>query len=343
MDAPVGVGAEQLRVGGDHLRLVPYSEFQPESVYSVYKLAQAALELALVYEPVAQGAAVVVALAEPAVVHDEHIHAELLCTFGEGDELFRIKIKICRLPAVYQQGTLCGFPFAADEIVVIEPVICAAHLAYARIRIDDNRLGSHKALAGLKTPGEVIGVYAHDYARGAREVALGAELEVAAVNEIEAVGLAAVLVGIFGDESRKRVLTVTRNSALARNSLKSVGERAALLGALLGVSAVESYEVVIHARQVDAQAHRALDIRRLLRRVLDFCAAYDYIERVEYGIYERDANIGRSVRHIDFERVRLAVAVEVNRRQGLGGRLARVYPVPLIAHIGDGVAVRIFY
>ena len=114
MDAPVGVGAEQLRVGGDHLRLVPYSEFQPESVYSVYKLAQAALELALIYEPVSQGAAVVVALAEPAVIHDEHIHAELLCTLGEGDELFRIKIKICRLPAVYQQGTLCTFPFAAD-------------------------------------------------------------------------------------------------------------------------------------------------------------------------------------------------------------------------------------
>ena len=208
MDAPVGVGAEQLRVGGDHLRLVPYSEFQPESVYSVYKLAQAAFELVLVYEPVAQRVVVVVALAEPAVVHDEHIHAEFLCALRERDELVRIKIEERRLPAVYQQRTLLRSVFSGDEIEVIELMIYPAHLADALARVNHDRLGSLEALARLKMPGEICRIYAHEYARSARIVALGAKLEVAAVNKIEAVCLAAVLAGILRDESRKWVLAV---------------------------------------------------------------------------------------------------------------------------------------
>ena len=261
MDAPVGVGAEEVGVGGDHLRLVPNAELKTEVVYSAYKLAESAFELALVYEPVAQRVLVVVALAEPAVVHDEHIHAEFLCALRERDKLVRIKIEERRLPAVYQQGTLLCPVFSGDEIEVIELVVYPAHLADALARVNHDRLWSLKALARLKMPGEICRIYAHEYARSARIVALGAELKVAAVNEIEAVCLAAVLVGVFRDESRKWVLAVARNSALARDALKSVGERAALLGALFAVPAVEGYEIVVHARQVDAYAHRAVNVR----------------------------------------------------------------------------------
>ena len=208
MDAPVGMGAEEVGVGGDHLRLIPNAELKPEIVYSAYKLAQAALELALVYEPVAQRVLVVVALAEPAVVHDEHIHAEFLCALRERDELVRIKIEERRLPAVYQQRTLLCPVFSGDEVEVIELMIYSAHLADALARVDHDRLGSLEALARLKMPGEICRIYAHEYARSTRIVALGAELEVAAVNEIEAVCLTAVLVGVFRDESRKRVLAV---------------------------------------------------------------------------------------------------------------------------------------
>ena len=208
MDAPVGMGAEEVGVGGDHLRLVPYAEFQPESVYSAYKLAESSLELVFIYEPVAQRVLVVVALAEPAVVHDEHIHAEFLCALRERDELVRVKIKKRRLPAVYQQRTLLRSVFSGDEIEVIELVVYPAHLADALARVYHDRLGSLKALARLKMPGEICRIYAHEYARSARIVALGAELKIAAVNEIEAVCLAAVLAGILRDESRKWVLAV---------------------------------------------------------------------------------------------------------------------------------------
>lgn len=261
MDAPVGVGAEEVGVGGDHLRLVPYAKLKPEVIYSAYKLAKSSLELVFIYEPVAQRVLVVVALAEPAVVHDEHIHAKFLCALRERDELVRIKIEERRLPAVYQQRTLLRSVFSGDEIEVIELVVYPAHLADALARVYHDRLGSLEALARLKMPCEICRIYAHEYARSTRIVALGAKLEVAAVNEIEAVCLAAVLVGVFRDESRKRVLAVARNSALARYALKSVGERAALLGTLFAVPAVEGYEIVVHARQVDAHAHRAVNVR----------------------------------------------------------------------------------
>ena len=208
MDAPVGMGAEEVGVGGDHLRLVPYAELKPEVVYPAYKLAEPALELVLVYEPVAQRVLVVVALAEPAVVHDEHIHAKFLCAFRERDELVCIKIEERRLPAVYQQGTLLRSVFSGDEVEVIELMIYSAHLADALARVYHDRLGSLEALARLKMPGEIGRINSHEYARSARIVALGAELKIAAVNEIEAVCLAAVLAGILRDESRKWVLAV---------------------------------------------------------------------------------------------------------------------------------------
>ncbi len=127
--APVGMSAVQVGIGRYHLRLVPDTELQSESVHTVYEHAETALELVLIYIPVAEGTSVVVAHAEPSVIHYEHFDAQLLRTLCEGYKLVGVEIEECRFPAVYEQRTFFGFPLAADKIVSVQTVECACHAA----------------------------------------------------------------------------------------------------------------------------------------------------------------------------------------------------------------------
>ena len=83
MDAPVGMSAVQIGVGGYHFRLIPDTELQSESMNTVHKHAESALELVFVYVPVSERASVVVSYTEPAVVHNEHFYAKLLRAFSK--------------------------------------------------------------------------------------------------------------------------------------------------------------------------------------------------------------------------------------------------------------------
>ena len=115
-------------------------------------MLETADELVFVDIPVAERAVVVVALSEPAVVHDEHFDAELLGGFGEVDQLVAVKIEVRRFPAVDEQGTLGGLVFAADEVMAVEAVENAAHFAQTLVRKHADRLGREERVARLERP-----------------------------------------------------------------------------------------------------------------------------------------------------------------------------------------------
>ena len=71
----------KLAVGRNHFRLVPDAEFQSHSVNAVNKPSE--VELFLVNKPVAETVGVIISLAEPAVIHNEHFNTEFLCTLGK--------------------------------------------------------------------------------------------------------------------------------------------------------------------------------------------------------------------------------------------------------------------
>src|ERR1051326_962539 len=80
---PVRVSAIQIAVGVDHLGLDPQSKIHAEVVHVIDQGREAVRKLLRVDEPIAQSGAIVVSLAEPAVVHDEKLDAELCSFIGE--------------------------------------------------------------------------------------------------------------------------------------------------------------------------------------------------------------------------------------------------------------------
>jgi hypothetical protein len=69
--------AIQVAIGVDHLRLDPQPEVHTEAVHVVDEAFQALREFLRIYDPVAQAGVVVVARAEPSVVHHEQLDPQL--------------------------------------------------------------------------------------------------------------------------------------------------------------------------------------------------------------------------------------------------------------------------
>ena len=75
MNAPIGVGAEKIRIGRDHFRLIPDPELQAYVVYTPDQISETAFQFFLVDIPIAERTGVIVPVAEPTVVHHEHFNA----------------------------------------------------------------------------------------------------------------------------------------------------------------------------------------------------------------------------------------------------------------------------
>ena len=101
---------------------------------------QAALQLFLVDEPVAQSRRIVVALSEPAVVQNEGIHAQLRRRVDDGTQLFVIEIKVRSLPVVDDDRAARIDTFRVDDIFTEKVVIRARHAACSRRGIAQRRL-----------------------------------------------------------------------------------------------------------------------------------------------------------------------------------------------------------
>src|SRR5579884_3918030 len=67
----------KIAVGIDHLGFDPQSKIHPEPIYVIDQWLQTVGEFLRIYEPIAETGMVVIALAEPAVVHNKQLDAEL--------------------------------------------------------------------------------------------------------------------------------------------------------------------------------------------------------------------------------------------------------------------------
>ena len=119
----------KLGVRGNHLRLKPDAEFQTDFIHLIDEHLQSAGKFLLVDSPVAETGVVIVAVAEPAVVHDKHLNSRLLRFLRNGNQLFVIKVKVSRLPVVNQNRALPVLIWASDQVLSVEIVQRPAHAA----------------------------------------------------------------------------------------------------------------------------------------------------------------------------------------------------------------------
>ncbi len=224
-------------------------------------------------------------------------------------------------------------------MLCIKAVEYAAHLADTLVGIDGDRLGSLKVLARVEVPAEAVGVDAHYNSRAREAVDLRLKEEVAAVDEVEAVGFALILVGGPADYCAEWILMVTRRASLARNKLPAMLKRSAGKASLLAPLAVEGEHIVIVVGEVNAAAHHALDLDGLVGGV-DYpdvpCHCAELLKHgvIEHRLHARDAVLGKYLKGR-----RVVVVIDMERGHPLECGLAAVYLMRLIAHIGDCVAV----
>ncbi len=97
---PLGVGAGDVGVDVDHLRLEPQPELHAERTHTVDQRAQPVGPHVLGDDPVAQAGAVVAAAAEPSVVEHEPLHAERGRAIGEVEQPRQVMVEVDGLPHV---------------------------------------------------------------------------------------------------------------------------------------------------------------------------------------------------------------------------------------------------
>ena len=233
----------KLGIGGDHLRLEPDAELHAESVHLVDQRLESALQLLLIYEPVAQRAVVRIPVPEPAVVHDQHLYAQLRGFLGDLYQIFGGEVEVCSLPVVDEDRAALVLVFAADKVVSVEVVEGAAHLTKTAVGIDHDGFGGGELLARLQRPLEVGGVYAHEHAGLFVLSYLSLGDKVARVNQIEAVHLAHILVGVMAADGYEGVVLVAGFTAHGVDELLAVVQAAAFGGAFAGPGAVQSYHI----------------------------------------------------------------------------------------------------
>ena len=334
LNCPIGVRAEELAVPRHHFGLEPDTEFESDTFDPLDELAKSALELFLVDEPITERGTVRISVAKPAVVHNEHLNAELGRGFCYIEELFFVEIEVGRLPVVDEDGTALIFPLAAAEIVSVKLMECAAHTAESRVRIDHHRLGSDEVFARFKTPIEALGIDTDQHARAAVGIHICGCKEIARVNEVEAVNVAKVLGSVVRGERDEGVVHMRGASHLARNALRTVDEGHSLESALLRPASVEVDEIHIpRVVEINARAEHALNIHNLIGRILNDRVAGHCREVFKNGIEKSDLGKAHRVDTGDLERGRLVIG-GISRGLTLDLRLARIDFVRNVLYIG---------
>ena len=288
--------------------------------------AQAAGELGLVHVPVAQTGKVIIAFAEPAVVHDHHLHAHLAGRLGNGADLLCVKVKQGGLPVVDEDGPALVLPGTPAQVETDGPVELTAHVAQALGGEYHGRLRCGKGLARLERPAEVEGIDPQSQAGLVELGILGVGLKTAGVDQSHAPAASGVLGGLMVTQHHKGILLMAGRTADAAYGVDSLGQRHPHRLPLPGVGAAQGNEVVLTSGEVQAYRRYPLQLHGALAPIAHPYSPGDQIVLLQHAVQQLNLQAGAAVPQL--------------HRQGLGGHTLIVeggQPLQGILSFPDGV------
>ena len=119
---PVRMQTVQIRIHIHRFRFEPQTEFHAHGPDSVCQTFQPVGELLPVHGVVAQTCLVIVAVAEPAVIQDEQLAAQVTGGFGQSQQRVLIEFEHAAFPVIvkYRPGAI--LPGGGDDVAIYKPM-----------------------------------------------------------------------------------------------------------------------------------------------------------------------------------------------------------------------------
>ena len=179
-DGPVGVLFEEFALRVHHFRFNPDAELHAGLLRRLDQCGHPFGEFRARGVPVAEARVVVLArvlVAEPSVVEQEHVHAEVLCVLHQVGQDLLVKVEARVFPVVQQCQSAAH---AVLQAVAAGPVVeAAAALGGTLLAQRKDKFGCREGASGFEFIVRGVGVDAGDYAQVAHVVHLEGEAEVA--------------------------------------------------------------------------------------------------------------------------------------------------------------------
>src|ERR1019366_5538950 len=268
VDHPIGMGAVEIAVGVDHLRLHPESEIHFEGVDVIDEALESLREFFRVDGPIAESGIVVIAPAEPAIVHHEEFHAELGGFRGEVFLSLLVDRESGGLPGVVEHWAEARRGAAGEDLLAREAVEHArggAEAGGGEAAIEGRRF---QGFAGLERPGEIEGVEAAGDAYLAVGRLFDGHAPIAAPAEGAEPDGAVLFAGVARIDGEPRIEIVAGVALAAFQHLLPFVDGLVIHLGLGGPAAAEVGELIAFARrQVPGGRLRALYRQRARRGV----------------------------------------------------------------------------
>ena len=311
--------AEEIRVLRHHFRFEPDSELHSQVIDLRDEFRKAALDFLFIYHPVPEAGIVVVPLAEPAVVHDDHLDAHIPRGFRDLNELFIIKIEESGFPSIDEDRTLYVlYELAAVQVIPEEVVIIMAHLRETFVRVGHEDRGRIKILARTDHIAEQSVIDSHHKTRLVILVELDLGDKASGIHQGEAVAGTVLFICGPVDQRDERVLLVGRNAAAASDLMHVMRQRLALDLALLTVPSRQRDEIQIpsvHIIHIDG--HDPLQADLPFAAVVNSCGAHDDIRLLEHRIEECHLDLRDRILNDELQRIDGVIFRRDCRRQSV--------------------------
>src|ERR1019366_3355226 len=150
-DSPFGMPLEEIACRIDHLRFEPNAEVDSAPFCFRSEVGETLRQLVSVDLPIAEACLVIVArmaVAEPSVVEEEGLRANLFGAIEEGDDSRLVKFETGGFPVIEQDGT--EFGGIANAVETSPAVEITADLAFALVAPGPEHCRRGKGPSGLE-------------------------------------------------------------------------------------------------------------------------------------------------------------------------------------------------
>ena len=254
LQRPIRVCAVEVGVHADHFRLEPEAELQPPLVGRLCHPLETIFQLGHIDLPVTQRGIVITPLAEPAVIQDQKLNAQILGSLCQMIHLLIIEVEIGGLPVVHQNGPQGITVLAPHNVMAHHFVEGLAHTIEALAAVGQPRLRGLEALFRLQMPAEALGIDAPHHTGSAELLHLGLEGELAAPHQAEAVDLATGLPCVLPRQCQERRLLMGACSPATAIFLYPPHKAHPLQAALRCMSPVKGKAVKVMVREIQGKA-----------------------------------------------------------------------------------------